>query len=1455
MATDVTLQFKAEVRQAQQSIQGLRGQIAQLNKTLAEQRTQLLTADAAEQKKIRTEIAANVALKATLRSRIEVLNLQKQSIVQTQREAQATEQAAARQARAQQQKAKATERAAQEQIRAQQRMSVSQQALVQELTMGVRVIYQQLAQLTSGFVRAAADMETFRNTINVVTQDADETNRILAQLLQLTVDLVGIDTRDLISYAGRLMATGLSAEEAQTAIAGVTKRVAEQGKSAYTTRRVLEQFTQAINANHISYQDFRPILRELPTLYRDASAALGVNIRSLDDFRRATASVGGPTQAIILLLEEMERSSEGANLDTFNAQIDILRDQARLLAAELGEHLVPAIVAVLKQVNGWIEAFRNMADPLQAIIAWSVALATAVAGLATVLGTVTLAFGALSAALGAVTGASGFAAVTAGIGGVVAAFSGLAPFLAVGGVILGGIALLTKAIHDTSEAAQVLKVEITALEQVMQVYNLTTGQLETLTAAQQKSYEKFSENVQKTQTEIGTLNQKLAENAAAQERVNESLAKTSSYDAYLVLQRDLQNLKLEQEGYVSDLEKAEAALANLKFEVPTDAAAVSIESLEEQLVRAVDEVLRLRDAFGEVSRSGDIAAIQQAGSELTASLKRELELQLKDTELTAAEKLELELSHARDVENVNRDVAQRIAKIIKDAAKAREKADADAAKASQAAAAARIKDAERVRALEVKEFERAAQSGKAYADQLRELTTLGARREFHELVQQFQEQGLSLEAAREKAGRYIDILNAVNLNSAEQEFGNFNSEVKRGTDESADAVYNLIRGVRALGAAIANALPDTAGSLERSLLNEQRYFEQNPIGRTLDDIQSEAGEQGRKYVLKLFAEQDRAAARQQAQTFNELTNATLDVTTAFFNLSESTNLADRAFVEGLEGFGRLATGDLIGGLTDLITSTIGISQEAAADREQKARDREARNAASLEDFTTFQRNFSRIAKILEIPDIDIDALGEDFYFKPIAKFEEVLSASTADFSEGIKNALLAGVVNVEQEWRDGISVDTALTADAISEILSAAILPALEEHLDASQFDLAFERSLGNDLQAAYQALIEDTTNFYQAQLDIVNIVRQATGDLSFGDTEALANQLAAQTNQLRLQLAPDAASDRYNLRQRIGQRQQEGSTEAIARDMYGAAAYDAEVAAAEIAKRNAELRIESDAAFRSGLEFVGGLKESFTQFGTVIDELNAVEFIASPQPERVQAILAAMQERTSETFGPPQQSQDEILARNIAVRQQQLAFFDQQEQDRQRLFTEMNANLDRQLEGLLTSVLDANTRALFEFSGQSASELFGLENAARLSPEQIASSVAEQLSTVIQEIQSGDALGAEGSAANELALALQEASQLELQGFEGIREGLTTQTESFAIETQALSVHVQNIPTLLTPPLQEITQTLNTVVQAVNALANQPIHVNVDMNTGNQVINVISDALAERGASGQNFR
>ena len=1424
MPAEASIRFRAESQQARREIQTLRGTLAQLNKTLAEQRNQLIGATAEEQKNIRAHIAANNALKTTMRSQIEQTNLRKQAIAQTQREAKERERLAQQQVREAQRVGKAQEQAA-------RRASAAQSALIADLTRGARVVYQELSRLTTGFVSAAANMETFRNSVQAVTRDTTETNRILAELLQLTVELVGIETGTLISYAGRLMAAGLSAEEAITAIRGVTERIAEQGKSASVTARVMEQLTQSFNAGIATMQDFRPILREMPTFWRDASNALGVQITNLEDFRQAADAAGGNTQALLLVLAEMGRASEGANLDTLNAQIDILSDQARLLQAELGEHLIPAIVAIAKEVNVWIERFRNLDDRAQAAIAWAIALATALTGLSVIVGTATLGFGALSASLAAITGVAGVAGLTAGIGGLTAAFVAAAPFIAVGGIIVGGIALLAKAIRDTSESARVLRTEIKRLDEVTRVYNLTTGQLEVVTASQSEAFAVFQQRVKNAQDDVGNISNLLRQNRMEQEGLNKAMA-VASGDAIPALQLQLRGLKAEGQELSQALDDATNKLQGLQFEVAPDESTLTdpIESLEEQLVRAVDQVIRLRDSFSELSRSEDIQAIESAASNLTGALRRELTLQLMDAELTAAERLDLELTHAREVEGVTTDTQNRIRKIAKETTEAQ-------AEAVERQTEAQIAFAARARSAEVARWEAAAASGASYAKQLSEIGSPEHRQRFVQMVEQLQDQGVTLEQARAEAARYIPILAAISnpIQTADVAYQKFSSTLVDESNRSADAVANLLSGVQALGVALGERLPDSEGSLERSLLNERQYFQQNPAGRTLDDIQGEAGEQGRNFVNRLFRRQDREAEkaeieaqRESIQLYNDLSAATVDFTGSLIDLKGETNLADHAFQDFLGTFGRLATGDFTA-LLDIPIQLLNISRQAAAEREQGARDRAALYEEQFGEFERFGRNFDVVSGVLGIP--ESPELSDSLFFNPAGEFENVLAQSTADFSDGIKNALLSSVVNLERDIRP----------EDIAGIFQSSI-DALGENLDQSQFNLNFDQQLGRDTADAYQSLINDTTTFYQAQIDAINLVRQATGNLSFGDPEALARQAQAETNQLRLAAPPSgpqnaqqflAASNRTRGLTEPTDDQERGLTSAeVAR-------VDDEVLAAAL-----QANQESIAAINTA---IAGLNASISQSNDPAEIEQLLQQIAIQIPERYRLRREALQQQL-DAGDITQAAFDTSLAQ---------------------LGIEESAELERNSDAMLANALLINRQAIEAINVQVA----GLENAISQSndPAEIIN-LLQQIATQIPEIYRlrRDALS-EQFAAGEITLQafntsiaqlnIEQSAAVEQNSDQQLANTLlinqqTTEAVSSAISDLENRISQSSDPAEIARLLMEIAEQIPEIYRLRrNALSAQYAAGEITLqaiNTGMANLNIEQAAAVERNADAQ---
>ena len=219
-----------------------------------------------------------------------------------------------------------------------------------------------LAAFTAQNVRAAAEVQKYASTLNIVSGNSATAKRVLDSLLDVTVELAAIDTPGLIQFSSRLQHADFTAQQAENAIVAVTRRMEEQGKGAAITNRVLEQFAQAINADLISMQDFRPILREYPGLYKDFSAALGTTITDMDSLRAAADQAGGATQAIAIALDYVSTVAQGAELDTINRQLDEFKDRIFNLQRALGDVLLPNLVQLLKSGNRLLELLQDMGE-------------------------------------------------------------------------------------------------------------------------------------------------------------------------------------------------------------------------------------------------------------------------------------------------------------------------------------------------------------------------------------------------------------------------------------------------------------------------------------------------------------------------------------------------------------------------------------------------------------------------------------------------------------------------------------------------------------------------------------------------------------------------------------------------------------------------------------------------------------------------------------------------------------------------------------------------------------------------------------------------------------------------------------------------------------------------------------------------------------------------------------
>ena len=700
-----------------------------------------------------------------------------------------------------------------------------------------------LGRATSEFIRQAAGLETYRATLQTVTKDAAETESVLNRLLKLTVDLVGIDTQDLIAYASRLMAVGLSADVVIPAIEGVTKRVAEQGKSALTTVRVLEQFSQAINTDIISYKDFIPILRQVPTLYDDFSASLGTTIMNLDDLRAASDAVGGPRAAIVQTLQYMARAARGADLDTLNAQLDIFHDSSRVLSAELGQHLIPAVVFLFREVNAGIQWFRGLSDEAQAAIAWSAALGTGFTALVATVGSVSAAIAFLNANLIATTGVGGLGglgALLAPAGPIVAGFglatAAISPFVA---LLIKSRVEMDNANRSSREFARQISDTVNAVGNTAAI----DKQIASLQSYIEAQRQVIRQNEVTAETFRGSPSRARAGFVSRSgQTADTARQRVSIAERQIELLGRLSNL---QDASVDDLREIDALLAQLlrdarsaeQGQVVRDlqAAAESVvnafNQIESGSVKVFSNVTPLRNFSKELVQLRN-AAENAVGLEQSIAAARELgrvQLEQIDAEIQNAARPFIERQKLSDEER------HRVIVDLQALSAERLRVENETTAAVQRAYQAdyqnwreiqdnRIAILQQVRELEVQGFRDAASQGSQLATELERIANPQLRSAFFEVSASFTAQGHSLDFALGRARDYVAFLQQINaipdIASPEGQLPRGIENVGLQFEKATERAYPFLDALREIarlagGAGLEQSIGDVVGRQER----------------------------------------------------------------------------------------------------------------------------------------------------------------------------------------------------------------------------------------------------------------------------------------------------------------------------------------------------------------------------------------------------------------------------------------------------------------------------------------------------------------------------------------------------------------------------------------------------------------------------------------------------------------
>ena len=266
--------------------------------------------------------------------------------------------------------------------------------ILHDLEFGVDATARVIRRMTASILEAAGEMEKFERTVRATEASAAAGDRRLSHLIQIGIDLVGISTQAIIKYNSQLRAAGVSAKEVDIIITGVTKSIAQLGKGTAEAERVLRQISQAIAGNKLVLQDLRPILEEVPTFWARATQTFGVVIRDIETFRDHLDSIGvEKARGLIEVLTTLHKYSQGADMSTYSAQIELLTDQFEVMKAEIGKGLLPAVMIITDAMKGWLNIIRSMPT-------WVKSAIGVIIGLANVF---TLFSGAITAAIALIT--------------------------------------------------------------------------------------------------------------------------------------------------------------------------------------------------------------------------------------------------------------------------------------------------------------------------------------------------------------------------------------------------------------------------------------------------------------------------------------------------------------------------------------------------------------------------------------------------------------------------------------------------------------------------------------------------------------------------------------------------------------------------------------------------------------------------------------------------------------------------------------------------------------------------------------------------------------------------------------------------------------------------------------------------------------------------------------------
>ena len=727
--------------------------------------------------------------------------------------------------------------------------------------------------VTTGFANFLRDTvnvaSTFESISASLTSLGENGEVVASRLRDIAREQDGLTFENLARGVIALQVAGLETERAAQLLAGYSRGLAAANVSLEDQRRFVVQLTQAYAGNVAEGNDLRTLVEVYPKLINDVSAALGVQLRTWKDLSGALDDTG------VSLRRALELGSEVASQtvidpNQFRVQQERLTEAVQDLQRVLGEQLLPVLTSATRGITGFINSVSADIGGVLRFTAGTIALSTAFSVLIPLVTQATRNMLSFARFMGSVFELRLLGAtvvldnlVTAlranFIAGITSAITALRNFriaLAVAIPVIGAFTLAVGAIAVAMRNSEdAISSFDEALNQIGAGLRFDEGLGRVRTFADFTDRE-LREGVNRLITERSRIEDELVRIHAAfrdvfgADRVNSVRQVLDEFGREGVTAGFGREFFDVAQRAVTQFDIIQAHIDNLNREIQsrttqaTRQAADSFSRLRTQIVEASFAVSRLQDAFGDTEGLREARAIAddlRSALRLQAALRISQAQGIEDAERRDAERVRLREQLRDDLLDVERSLTEREQGIF------------------QRQTELRLAAAERRREGEVEGYRLSAEAGEAYAQILRTIATISGRREFDTLVRRLHAQGAAWADAVSQALRFLPIMRAMSdeMSAADRYFRSFERTltlVRNGINQALGPVQALVEGVRQLAGLLGERFPDTAGSLEQSIFNEQEAFSdlqpgaQSPLER--DRIQART--EGLAFIRRIF---------------------------------------------------------------------------------------------------------------------------------------------------------------------------------------------------------------------------------------------------------------------------------------------------------------------------------------------------------------------------------------------------------------------------------------------------------------------------------------------------------------------------------------------------------------------------------------------------------------------------